>query len=67
MTKKDFIAIAAIIRRTRNSASAKDSPDMRVGGGVATCMVAVRIADHCARDNDRFDRGRFLTACGVGQ
>ena len=66
MTKKDFVAIAAIIRRTRNSASAKDTPDMRAGDGIATWLLAVRVAAYCAKDNDHFDRGRFLTACGVG-
>jgi hypothetical protein len=67
MTKKDYVAIAEIIRLTRKYTSVRDTPDMRVGGGVATCSVAVRIADYCAGDNDRFDRGRFLRACGVGQ
>lgn len=67
MTKKDYISLAKIIQRTRKNASTRDNPDMRVGGAVAMCTLAVRIADYCATDNDRFNRGRFLRACGVGQ
>ncbi len=60
MSKKDYVAIAAIIKCNRNSS---DDPVVRV----AMCTTAVRFAAYFAGRNDRFDTGRFLTACGVGQ
>jgi hypothetical protein len=67
MTKKDFVAIAAIVKKTRDDRSRRETVDMRMGAGIATSVLAVRLADHFAKDNDRFDTGRFLKACGVGQ
>lgn len=58
MTKKDYIAIAAAIREQVDA-------DANKGGHSITRAIADRIADACARDNARFDRGRFLAACGV--
>lgn len=51
MTKKDFVAIAASIK-------AIDSPTQRK-------LVAASMVNTCTRSNPRFDRDRFLTACGV--
>lgn len=54
MTKKHFEAVAARIRQT-----AQD-PAMLAGA-----MIAARIfADMAAQDNPRFDRARFMAACG---
>ncbi|MEN6367737.1 MAG: hypothetical protein ABFC88_13075 [Thermoguttaceae bacterium] len=51
MSKKHFIALAAEI-------SAIVNPKARRAAALAVCSA-------CARFNGRFDRGRFLRACGV--
>jgi len=54
MTKKHFIAFA------REIAESNHSPETRM----FAALVVIRIAE---RDNPRFDRARFLTACGLGK
>lgn len=54
MTKKDYIAIAAVIKVANNQ------------GDTATCkFIARNIADVFQSDNSKFDRARFLRACGI--
>ena len=55
MTRKDYVAIAAAIQGTAHHAALKP-------GATA---IAVKLADMMQRDNPRFDRARFLKACGV--
>ena len=55
--KKDFEAVAAVIRRRVGDYSA---PGQEVVKGIAHGL-----ADEFARSNPRFDRSRFLVACGV--
>jgi hypothetical protein len=57
MTRKDYVLIAAAV-----SAAAIPSQPM---AEFAREAVAVRLADALGRDNPRFDRERFLKACGV--
>jgi len=58
MTRKDFVLLAATLRTTR---SAVESPDYK-----AACELTARNMAHVlANDNPRFDRARFLGACGV--
>ena len=57
MTKKDYIAIADCILSARNECC-KTAP-------LALNMVVSYLVDKLAADNPRFDRARFLTACGV--
>lgn len=57
MSRKDYVAIAAVIR-------------LYVGLADANTLDALRgaargIADVFAADNPRFDRDRFLAACGM--
>ncbi len=52
MTRKHFEAIAAAVRDTPMEASARRE-------------LASNLASVCRGVNDRFDRQRFLTACGV--
>ena len=52
MTKKHFIALAREIAQSNNGIEAK----------MFAAMVVVRVAQ---LDNPRFDRARFLTACGL--
>lgn len=58
MTKKDYERIAAAL-----AASKMDRPtDAQIVQHRFSCA---RIADALAADNTRFDRARFLAACGV--
>jgi len=52
MTKKHFIALAREIAFSNNSPEAK----------TFAAMVIIRVAQG---DNPRFDRARFLEACGL--
>jgi hypothetical protein len=62
MTRKDYIAIAAAIKEARShGAETVAATEFNLGVTTAT----QRVADVLARDNPRFDRARFLTACGV--
>ena len=51
MTKKDFELIASALRR--------------LGAGHAWKDTCLAMADALANTNPRFDRARFLAACGV--
>ena len=55
MTKKDYEAIAAIIREFQDV-------NRTVRAQLAT-QVSERLAEYMAADNPRFDRARFLAAC----
>lgn len=59
MSRKHYVAIAAMIRRRVDA-------DATVGGHSITREIAEGLADVFADDNPRFDRARFLTACGIG-
>lgn len=60
MTKKHFVALAASLASTKPDANV-DAPEH-----YAQWLFDARaIADVCASTNARFDRARFLAACGV--
>lgn len=63
MTKKDYIAIAAVIREGR-LINLETLRDVEVNGQTRR-QIAGTMANMLARYNDRFDRERFLKACGV--
>jgi len=67
MTRKDYILIAARLKIAK--ADAVRSEDSRAA--VDMCdgidLAAEHLADALATDNPRFDRERFLKACGVAQ
>lgn len=73
MTRKNFNAIAAAINQVATSArELRDMPNQSKGSaaqGAARFFgiqyAAEAIANVCAESNPRFDRNRFLTACGV--
>lgn len=56
MTKRHFEAVAHILNNEA-AFSLKAQPHLE--------SVARRLADYFATDNSRFDRARFLKACGV--
>ncbi|HET6725866.1 MAG TPA: hypothetical protein VFH85_07670 [Gammaproteobacteria bacterium] len=62
MTRKDYELIAAAIRSALPTALvAADLPLLNQAHG----NTALRLAAALASDNPRFDRARFLKACGV--
>lgn len=60
MSRKDYVALAEALKQ------AKDKHREILGAGSVLKDAAERIADVLQSDNPRFDRGRFLTACGFG-
>jgi hypothetical protein len=54
MTRKHFVLITSVFREAY---TAEDQLGVRA--------VAYRMADALARTNPRFDRARFLKACGI--
>jgi hypothetical protein len=56
MTKKDYELIAEVLKGLR--ADFGDSP-------VALDVVASELASELQHTNERFNRARFLSACGV--
>ena len=70
-SKQDYVAAAALFRgavtRAQNLARAEHQFDREASGPVlgAVERIAREFADHYGRTNERFDRKRFLSACGV--
>ncbi len=66
MTRKDFLLISDAVRCARRDNTSGVGPRNDLSDhnrGVA--WVARNLADALAHDNPRFDRERFLKACGV--
>jgi hypothetical protein len=63
MTRKDYVALAAALRDTL--LINLSTPDQLAGAKAAHHSAVTRVAVVLARDNPRFDRARFLAACGV--
>jgi hypothetical protein len=63
MTKKDYVAIAAILREMSRAPSLAGVG--RVHLLIVQDVLAKAIANYCAECNDQFDRDRFLRACEV--
>lgn len=70
MTRKDYVALAAALKdakplstrpQMRNLYGAEDETPYTVW-----CASVYAVSDVLGRDNTRFDRERFLTACGAG-
>lgn len=62
MTKKDYIKIAAVFSQYRDHAGNWPQSPWR---HTAAQELSSRFADMLAQDNPRFDRARFLAACGL--
>jgi hypothetical protein len=61
MTRKDYILLAAAVRRVRDGYGTNWNPNLFR----AVDDIAISLGAALLRDNPRFDRVRFLTACGV--
>ena len=59
MTRKDYVAIAKAINLARTT-----NPESKAHQ-IAVADVALLVAGVMQDDNQRFDRARFLKACGV--
>ena len=63
LTKKDYVAIAEIIENEYNLFD--DTGEDDTEGKHATRSIAGKLADYFEQDNSRFDRERFMKACGL--
>ncbi len=64
VTKKDFKAIAEIIKREFTAFDATGEDDTE--GKHATASIGGYLADYFATLNPRFSRQKFFKACGLG-
>ena len=67
MTRKDYVMIAETLRGLLADID-RESPGMREvlrGERMGVASVARRLADQLRQDNPRFDRTRFMAACGL--
>ena len=69
MNKKHYIKVAAALARQNKNAQnfldLKENDQYFRGQIVAIRDMANSLADMFAEDNPRFDRARFLSACGI--
>ena len=61
MTKKHYQAIADIVSTHLYSMD----EEIEVEGRLATVELTYKLAKYFKQDNPRFDRERFLGACGI--
>ena len=62
LTKKDFKAVAEIIKKAQGDGW----PGYDRGYIDGVMRTAIDLADYFATQNPRFDRKRFMKACGLG-
>lgn len=60
MTRKHYIALAALIKDLGETLSMPDQ-----AADIAFADYVTDLSDLFAKDNPNFDRARFLTACGL--
>jgi hypothetical protein len=67
MTRKDYVLIAAALKEARHHFWAGRSDDNSQPPNFADGLQAAaeELALRLSNDNARFDRARFLTACGM--
>lgn len=65
MTRKDYELIAAAVHRSLMASTISGSTAVKAAKTEAIRLVAIDLAASLATTNDRFDRARFLKACGV--
>lgn len=62
MTKKDYVLIASVLSNAMLCASESGANNSQA---TMIRFIACQFADKLANENPRFDRARFLKACGV--
>lgn len=73
MTRKDYVMIADAIRELLADIERESGPmavcdrtrALMAGEHLGVRHVAMRLADQLRQDNPRFDRTRFMAACGL--
>lgn len=73
MTRKDYILIADAIRELLADIERESAPmavcdrtrALMAGEHLGVRHVAMRLGDQLRQDNPRFDRARFIEACGL--
>jgi len=65
LTKKDFMMIATTIASHHDTIEACDGDFYEGGRYDAANNIAWKLADYFATQNPRFDRSRFMKACGL--
>ena len=65
MTKKDYERIAAALKTARADIQTKEPGESHADLLDGVAYAAEYLADTLFMENSRFDRTRFLTACGV--
>ena len=65
MTRKDYVAIAAVLRKRVDRLPDQGTTLEQRVRLAEVLEIAYRIADVFQRDNPRFDEDRFLKACGL--
>lgn len=65
MTRKDYVLIAAALNTAKNEEALAHAPSYNNGWADGVDAAAGVLADALSKDNPRFDRARFLKACGV--
>lgn len=63
MTRKDYIAIAAMFAKTLADVNEVNDSQTRAAARVALHRLARRFCYHAIDDNSRFDESRFMAAC----
>ncbi len=66
LTRKDFKAIANIIKRNRTRIGIEDVEQLCNGLSCLRPAIIGDIADYLVTQNPRFDRQKFLIACEEG-
>lgn len=65
MTRKDYELIAGALWRSNRAKSLIGNKVQRTAALQGIELVAIDLAATLANDNLRFDREKFLTACGI--
>ena len=67
MTKKHYIEIARVLKEQLENLKTKNPPtwDRRPKSVWVVSRIANALCDLFIEDNPRFDKSRFLTACGL--
>ncbi len=69
MSRKDFVALAARLKAMRpageNTHASQKAKNVAAGRLDQWREMVKGMADFCQSQSERFDRERFLTACGL--
>jgi len=67
MTRKDYVMLAGIIKDCNLIPTLNKNKEEGLIQADILFTVASQLAYKLEQDNPRFDRNKFLTACGLGE